>query len=329
MAENERPLSDFISSVEQVDLPEEDSIKEPLEEEKPKKSKLFPIIVGILLLLIIGIGSYYIYKQYFAEEEAVDVNTIPAEEEEESSGSDYGEDASLVDVGKYTDIKLKDYDGLYLGTIEETIDETAIGFREGVVAGVVSYYVENYNNPPRLENLMKMKISNKKNAITPIQQSTFNQVVTDIKNKNSNADWRNQDEATPFWTPGQGSTMQTYITAINNFEYEGTEDTFGMLLLSGGHEGPSAGEESNVMNFIINLYAIKGDNIILLTTSGNLYLDLISEVDHEECKELYEGSDDYYTYDVECLAQKIDSGDYDSKLSTIINTLTSRFVLQD
>ncbi len=328
MAENERPLSDFISSVEQVDLPNEDVIQEEVNKPTEKKSKIFPIIVGILLVLIIGVGGYIIYNQYFAEKDAVDINTIPAEEEE-SGGSDYGEDASLVDISKYTDIKLENYDGLYVGTIDETIDETAIGFHEGVVPGVVSYYVENYNNPPTLANLRMMKISNKKNAITSIQQSTFNQVVSDIQNKNINAKWRNQDEATPFWTPGQGSTMQTYITGIDNFEYEGTEDTYGMLLLGGGYEVPSAGKESNVINFIINLYAIKGDNIILLTTSGNLYLDLISEVDHEECKKLYEGSDDYYTYDVECLADRIGSGNYDSKLSTIINTLTSRFALQD
>lgn len=329
MAENERPLSDFISSVEQVDAPVEEVQESGQGEIKPKKSKVFPIIVGILLVLIIAAGGYILYKQYFAEGEVVDVNTSLVEEEEENKELDDEEDASLADVSKYTDIKLENYDGLYVGTIYDTIDETAIGFQEGVVAGVVSYYVENYNNPPRLENLMKMKISNKKNAITSIQQSTFNQVVSDIQNEDINAKWRNQDEATPFWTPGQGNTLQTFITGTDNFEYEGTEDTFGMLLLSGGQEVPYAGKESDVMNFIINLYAIKGDNIILLTTSGNLYLDLISEVDHEECKELYEGTDDYYTYDVECLADKIDSGNYDSKLSTIINTLTSRFALQD
>ncbi len=61
MAENQKPLSDFISSVEQVDVPVEGVEEEVKEEVKQKKSKVFPILVGILLFFIIGMGGYYIY----------------------------------------------------------------------------------------------------------------------------------------------------------------------------------------------------------------------------------------------------------------------------
>ncbi len=64
MAENEKPLSDFISSVEQVDVPVEGVPEEVSVVVKPKKSKVFPILVGILLLFIIGMGGYYVYNEY-------------------------------------------------------------------------------------------------------------------------------------------------------------------------------------------------------------------------------------------------------------------------
>ena len=71
MAENERPLSDFITSIEQVDAPEvapEDMGENP----KQKKSKVFLIIVSILLLLIVGVGGYYIYDNYIDKDEVIE-----------------------------------------------------------------------------------------------------------------------------------------------------------------------------------------------------------------------------------------------------------------
>ncbi len=83
MAENQRPLSDFISSVEQVDAPQV-SPEDLGEKPKKEKSKAFPIIVGILLVLILVMGGYYVYKQYFAQEEG-DENT----EVEENNYEEY------------------------------------------------------------------------------------------------------------------------------------------------------------------------------------------------------------------------------------------------
>lgn len=93
MAENERPLSDFISSVEQVDAPVEEVQESGQGEIKPKKSKVFPIIVGILLLLIIGMGGYYVYDNYFNDSPSQEddlLNTTGQElEEEEVKTRDY------------------------------------------------------------------------------------------------------------------------------------------------------------------------------------------------------------------------------------------------
>ena len=89
MAENERPLSDFITSVEQVDAPDV-SEQDMGVESKQKKSKAFPIVVGILSVLILGMGGYYVYTQYFAQEEDVVVN------EEESINEDVQQVEELV-----------------------------------------------------------------------------------------------------------------------------------------------------------------------------------------------------------------------------------------
>lgn len=89
MATNETPLSDLISSVEQVGGPEispEDLGEKP----KNQKSKTFPIIVGILLVLILGMGGYYVYNNYFAKEDTTaveeldtDINNEVVDEESE------------------------------------------------------------------------------------------------------------------------------------------------------------------------------------------------------------------------------------------------------
>lgn len=69
MADNQKPLSDLLSSIEQKDFSPSDVPGLENEEPKEKKSKSFLIIVLILLLLIIGVGGYYVYTNYIAKEE--------------------------------------------------------------------------------------------------------------------------------------------------------------------------------------------------------------------------------------------------------------------
>ncbi len=88
MSQVEKPLSELISSIDQVDgvTPSEQDGSE-IQPEK-KKSKGFLIVVSILLFLILGMGGYYVYKQYFAQEDPsteenldVETNTEVVEEE--------------------------------------------------------------------------------------------------------------------------------------------------------------------------------------------------------------------------------------------------------
>ncbi len=120
MAENERPLSDFISSVEQVEVVEDTPPTEGSVKPVGKKSKAFPIIVGILLLFIIGMGGYYVYKQYYGEEE-VDVfvneesTDIDLNEEDIEVPQESDTDSALIDTDgdnsfKFLDIKEGDFD---------------------------------------------------------------------------------------------------------------------------------------------------------------------------------------------------------------------------
>lgn len=101
MAENEKPLSDYISSVEQVYVPVEEGQESMVGENKPKKSKVFPIIVGILLLLIIGMGGYYVYKQYYVDEKT-DITDI---EEDKEVNQDSGTESQLIDTDRENSFK--------------------------------------------------------------------------------------------------------------------------------------------------------------------------------------------------------------------------------
>jgi hypothetical protein len=75
MENSNKPLSEALSGISQVDINPE--VKEEVKEVKPKKSKSFLIIVSILLLLIIGVGGYYIYTQYFENTDEVEqVDTL-------------------------------------------------------------------------------------------------------------------------------------------------------------------------------------------------------------------------------------------------------------
>lgn len=82
MAENERSLSDFTSSVEQENLPQKDPIHGETVKQKLKRSKLFSIAIGIFLVLVIAAGGYTIYGKYFSQVEAPNSNEIENEEKE-------------------------------------------------------------------------------------------------------------------------------------------------------------------------------------------------------------------------------------------------------
>jgi hypothetical protein len=80
MEDRNRPLSEALSGISQVDSTPK--VEEEVTEVKPKKNKSFLIIVSILLFLILGIGGYYIYTQYFSNTDEVEHTDILEEDED-------------------------------------------------------------------------------------------------------------------------------------------------------------------------------------------------------------------------------------------------------
>lgn len=82
MSTEEKPLSELISSIEQKDFTPTERVKEEkVTSPKEKGSKAFVIIVSILLLLIVGIGGYYIYTNYIVKEKQTQDEELTQEEQ--------------------------------------------------------------------------------------------------------------------------------------------------------------------------------------------------------------------------------------------------------
>ena len=103
MNPEDKPISELISSETPVDTitpPIGVDIPAQQPSVKPKKSKTFPIIVGILSLFIIGMGGYYVYNNYIKEQEPdntlINDEESSIEEEDEDLETSYG-----VGEGKY------------------------------------------------------------------------------------------------------------------------------------------------------------------------------------------------------------------------------------
>lgn len=125
MAENEKPLSDYISSVEQVEVPVEGVEEEGKVAVKKEKSKLFPILVGILLFFIIGMGGYYVYKEYIKEKSPV-VNEIQEPEEEkeyEFSNINKAQNDNYLEYGFSSKLPLFIMKKTVVGFLDKEVEE--------------------------------------------------------------------------------------------------------------------------------------------------------------------------------------------------------------
>ena len=110
MNPEDKPISELISSETPVDTitpPIGVDIPAQQPSVKPKKSKAFPIVVGILLLLILGIGGYYVYTNYLGTDDVVDENqqqeatdTTNAENPQESTDGLGGIETLLIGQDK-------------------------------------------------------------------------------------------------------------------------------------------------------------------------------------------------------------------------------------
>ncbi|MDY0097039.1 MAG: hypothetical protein RBS01_01670 [Candidatus Dojkabacteria bacterium] len=296
-----KPISEAISSVEPT------PVESTLPPTPPQgRSKGFIIIVSILMVLILGMGGYYVYTEYFAPKEV--------EQEQEDENTE-------LDVTEYTDIKLMSYDGL-----EVSISEGAEDEESKLVKGIVEYRKVGY----ALEN---MKIVNKKVITDDEILQDYLEVVEVIKGKDIEAEWLlTGAEPWVLTTETKGTPNYTPLILVEGFEYPNTDYSFAVLSLAHGHEYATA--DSTSANFNIHIFAIKGDNLIRLESIlGNLIKDIgLSEESSTKCSEMtkeYTSTDEnYLTYNVECLMGVFDTGTYDEKLLGLADTLAEKFAIQ-
>ena len=301
MESNQRPLSDFISSIEQVDAPEEVSNND---EQKPQKKKdnSFLIIVSVLLVLIIGVGVYYFSTSKPDEQE--NEGNIPEQEE-------------VIDVSEYTDIELKDYEDI-------TVEVSKGNQEEGLVKGIVTFRKK---MGEREYDYEYMKIVNKKVLTTEDELNDFENIRKDIVDKNINAEWLTAGEPDLLWTSSLGTPVYNPLMIIKGVIYPNTDYTFAVLSLAHGHEYAKADKESD--NYQISVYAIKGDNIIELDSLiRNLITDLgLSEEKSKECEK--EIPNYWISYDAECLKEVFSTGEYDSVAKQQADELINDFRIKE
>ena len=297
MEGNQRPLSDFISSIEQVDAPEEIPDQE---EQKPQKKKnnSFIIIVSILLVLIVGVGIYYFFTSKPEEEEIQ--NNAPVEEP--------------INVSEYTDIELGDYEGL-------TVEVSEGNQEEGLVNGIVTFKKEMGE-----KEYEYMKIVNKKVLITDKQLKDFEDTRKDIVAKNINAKWLTAGEHYLFLTSSAGTPVYNPLMIIKGVVYPNADYTFAVLSLANNQEYTKADKESD--NYQIFVYSIKGENIInLKSVGGNLIIDLgLLEEESKKCEK--EIPNYWISYDGECLKKIFKDGKYDSIAKQQADELINHFSIK-
>ena len=98
--EEAKSLSDPISSLDQTDTSSVSQNKENLAKPTEKK-KPFLIVVTILLVLIMGMSGYYVYKEYFEKnwkpEEIVEVDESDKEDEETNEEEETNDEDNVLD----------------------------------------------------------------------------------------------------------------------------------------------------------------------------------------------------------------------------------------
>ncbi len=300
MEGNQSPLSDSVSSIEQVNTQEEIFNKEEQKSQK-KKDNSFLLIISILLVLIIAFGVYY-FSTSKPDEEGNEEN-IPEQEE-------------VVDVSGYTDIELENYDDFAVEVSEGNQEED-------LVKGVVTFKKK---TGERAYDYEYMRIVNKKVLTTEDELKNFEDIKKDIVDKNINAEWLTAGEPYLLWTSSVGTPVYNPLMIIKGVIYPNTDYTFSVLSLANGQEYAKADKESD--NYQIFVYAIKGDNIIeLKSLTRNLITDLgLSEEKSKECEK--EIPNYWISYDAECLKEVFSTGEYDSVVKQQADELINDFKIK-
>ncbi len=242
----------------------------------------------------------------------------------------YGKD---LDVSKYTDIKLTDYDDLAVFISEEIEEDPSI------VSGIVYYFPMNhFYNPEKLlfserfppqSSFDTLYIVNRNNLVGEVQDANYKEAFDDIKQKNVSAEWLAEGRGYPEIFETALSTSPFYfLTKIEDVDYPNTDYTFAVLQLH--TEEPAPADDSSY-NGLIRVFAIKGDNLILAEFGFNLIQKLqLTEEDSQSCAEMtttYSNEENYLAYNNACLTTLFQSGKYDQNLEEFTKLALEKFTI--
>lgn len=300
----------------------------PVEPEKPKKKlpKILIVLSIILAILLLSLIVFSVLKKDDTTSTDLDTeqnieDTSDTDSQKPSDNDSYvpHQNGEITDVSQYTDIKLKNYTGLNL-TIS-TRDEND-ELQEEMINGIVTY-IRRFTDKSSIESI---NIINKMVLTQKEITEFFTPTANDIKNKNIAATWLNTGSPWILTTGIYGRGAHSTLTEIKNVSYTNTDTTFAVLSLAHGHVIAGAGNEFE--NFIIQVYALKGDNLIGINSStGNLMKDIgLSTEDDSKCSK-DNTENNYAIYDEQCLSAVFKSGKYDANLRKATEELIMSFEL--
>lgn len=298
-------------------------IKEEIKTEGAKVGKkpffilfFISIIVIALIVLVIQFRQKEKYNVRYGNQTREQATLVPPQSPKIENKFD--------EFNKYISLRLKSYENIEPGQISEG---DSVGDEENpynLIPGIVSFRAK--TETPN--EFMYMYILDKKNVQNEEQGKFFAEAYEDIKNKNPENIAKN-GKPWALYTTVYGTTLEDLLVEVKSVIYPNTDYVYSLLFLENGHEIAVADEEST--NYVIRVFALKGDAIIEIDSYGNFITDLgLSQEDHLKCSEMTgpnEGTD-WLTYSGECLSDIYESGKYDEQLTAKTNEMVSAFEIQ-
>jgi hypothetical protein len=304
-----------------------------------KKVKiLLAVIAALLFLSLTFLITLVILNLPSVDSTTGGTDTAEQEELTDESMEEQTEDttsdhllAENTDVSEYTDIVLKDYEGLGVWVFDPYSEDSWVEEedRDSFYPGIITYYPIDFyeDNMETQEPVMFMEVVNSQNAVTDEQKDLFEKAVEDIQEKNLEADYLDIGKLEVF-NHSYGSAAFIVAKEIENVEYPNTDEVFSVLTVGGYQDSPWANpstDEQFEVNMTIFVFAIKGDNIISLESFDELDSLEMEREDYLSCfieeeDEVYEGY-----FDTNCLAEVLSSGKYDEQAKELAEILVERF----
>lgn len=298
-----------------------------IKENKKLKNLLLPSIILLtlslsIIALVVVVNVLPISKE---NAETSDTTIEPSKDVEYDNLL-----ADDIDVSEYTDIVLKNYEGLGVSIFQPYSKDSWIeeDFQDYYFPNIITYYPIDYYDE---NEKMEMEIVNSQNAVSDEQKKLFNKAVEDIQEKNIEADDLNMGELAVFDHSGGGEGYDV-AKEIENVYYPHTDEVFSVLTVGGYQDlawtenRPTTDKDIDV-RMTIFVFAIKDNNIISLKLTDELNSLEVEKEDYLQCFiEEQNGEFEGY-FDTICLAEVLSSGKYDEKAKELAEDLVARFEL--